>query len=266
MGYVLANGLTKPSDINKIDSTLNNNSWAAISNIAQSGNASNYWSVGDTKTITINGKVGNTTFSNLSIDVFIIGINHNESREGKGIHFQVGKINGVAVALVDSKYGSTSTSEGYFNQSPDKTSRGGWVASYMRNVICFGFQEALPVELQNSLKTVMKYTNNCGEGSNNSSDNTFTREKVFYLSEYEATGTKKCANTMEYEYQKRYAYYANGNSLVKYKHNSTSTTCRWALRSPSSNGDYFTVIETDGSAINSTNTSYSYGVSFAFVV
>lgn len=58
-------------------STLEDNDWAMISQVSNSGKGSSYWAVGDTKTITINGEVGNFTFSNLSIAVFIIGFNHN---------------------------------------------------------------------------------------------------------------------------------------------------------------------------------------------
>lgn len=65
-----------------VSDVLNENSWAVIKAVSDSGQGDNYWDVGDTKTITINGKIGNTTFNNLSINAFIIGFNHNSSREG----------------------------------------------------------------------------------------------------------------------------------------------------------------------------------------
>ena len=52
---------------------MNSNSWATIKSVSNAGKGANYWAVGDTKNIKINGKVGNFTFSNLSIDVFILG-------------------------------------------------------------------------------------------------------------------------------------------------------------------------------------------------
>ena len=86
-----------------VSDILNENSWAVIKAVSDSGQGDNYWDVGDTKTIVINGKVGATTFSNLSIDAFIIGFHHNASREGNNrIHFQLGKIGGKMVRLVDS--------------------------------------------------------------------------------------------------------------------------------------------------------------------
>ena len=41
------------------------NSWATIRAVSDAGKGSNYWSVGDAKGITINGKVGATTILSL---------------------------------------------------------------------------------------------------------------------------------------------------------------------------------------------------------
>lgn len=72
---------------------LNDNSWATIREVSSAGLGANYWAVGDVKEIKINGKVGNTTFSNLAVNVFILGFNHNSAREGGNkIHFQIGKL------------------------------------------------------------------------------------------------------------------------------------------------------------------------------
>ena len=107
--------------------SLNDNTWATIKEVSDAGQGENYWSVGDTKRITINGKVGNFTFSNLAIDAFIIGFNHNSSREGTNrIHFQIGKIGGKDVCLCDSQYGSGQSGNGYFNMNPNNSNSGGW--------------------------------------------------------------------------------------------------------------------------------------------
>lgn len=71
---------------------LSENSWATIREVSSAGLGANYWAVGDMKEITINGTVGNHTFSNLKINAFILGFNHNASKEGNNlIHFQIGK-------------------------------------------------------------------------------------------------------------------------------------------------------------------------------
>ena len=58
--------------VNLFNATLNSNTWAAIRAASDADEGANYWSVGDTKSITINGQVGNFTFSNLSISPFIL--------------------------------------------------------------------------------------------------------------------------------------------------------------------------------------------------
>ena len=92
MGKVIMSGIVPPLVAPQlVDPVLNNNSWETISKVSQMGLAAQYWSVGDTKTITINGAVGNTTFSNLSIDAYIIGFNHNSAEGGaRRIHFKLG--------------------------------------------------------------------------------------------------------------------------------------------------------------------------------
>ena len=150
--------------------SLNDNTWATIKEVSDAGQGENYWSVGDTKRITINGKVGNFTFSNLAIDAFIIGFNHNSSREGTNrIHFQIGKIGGKDVCLCDSQYGSGQSGNGYFNMNPNNSNSGGWNGSYMRKTLlgnsgtpssppANSMLAALPSDLRAVMKSVVLVT------------------------------------------------------------------------------------------------------------
>lgn len=238
--------------------TLNDNDWATISNISNAGLASNYWNVGDTKTIIINGQVGNTTFSNLSIDAYVLGINHNAELEGNNrIHFCVGKVNNKTVGLVDSKYSQYPiTSSGYFSMSygSSNTNSGGWEGCYMRSTIMSAIKNVLPTDLQNVLKTVTKYTDNISGGSNSSSNVTATTETICLEAEFEVQGATTYANSYEQNSQRQYDYYKNGNSKVRYKYNSTNDAVWWWNRSPCSDAsDAFCFVYTDGSA--SFNTS-----------
>ena len=45
--------------VTAISNTLNSNSWATIKAVSDAGKGANYWSVGDTKNIRMNGSVGN---------------------------------------------------------------------------------------------------------------------------------------------------------------------------------------------------------------
>ena len=86
--------------------------------------------------MTINGKVGATTISSLKVDAFIIGFNHNSGKEGSNrIHFLLGKISGKFVGLVDSSYGSTTSTSGAFTMNTSNTNSGGWGSSQMRSKV-----------------------------------------------------------------------------------------------------------------------------------
>lgn len=237
----------------RASATLNDNDWATISNVSSTGLASNYWNVGDTKTIILNGTVGNTTFSNLSIDAYILGINHNAEVEGNNrIHFCIGKVNNKTVGLVDSRYNQYPIiSSGYFSMSYDTndTNAGGWEDCYMRNSVMQWIKNALPTDLQNVLKTVTKYTDNTGGGSNKSSSVTATTETICLEAEFEVYGARKYANIYEQDKQKQYDYYKNGNSKIRYKYNDANTAVWWWNRNPcSAYSAAFCLVNAGGSA------------------
>ena len=254
----------------KVFATLNDYSWTEISAVSASGDAANLFSVGDTKSIVLNGTVGNTTFSNVKIDAYILGINHNASVEGNNrIHFCIGKVNNKTVGLVDSKYGQyPMTSSGYFSMSygNDDTNSGGWEGCYMRSTIMSAIKDALPTDLRNVLKTVTKYTDNTGGGSNSSSNVTATTETICLEAEFEVHGTRKYANSYEQNSQKQYDYYKNGNSKVRYKYNDTNSAVYWWNRSPySGDSSDFCFVRTSGSAGRS-NSRYCRAVAPCFYV
>lgn len=247
-----------------VSNTLNENDWSVIKTVSDSGQGDNYWDIGDTKTIVINGKVGNFTFNNLSIDAFIIGFNHNSSREGSNrIHFQIGKIGGKMVGLVDSQYNNYQSSNGYFNMNPNNSNSGGWNNSYMRKTLlgntnsptsplANSLMAALPSDLRAVMKSVTKFTDNTANGGGNQSSYvTATTDYLWLLAEFEVQGSRTYANSYEKNYQQRYEYYSKGNSKVAYRHSATGSTAWWWLRS--AYYDYynsFCGVWTDGSADN----------------
>lgn len=254
-----------------VSKTLNDNSWATIKSVSDAGQGANYWAVGDTKRITLNGKVGAYTFSNFNIDVFILGFNHNSSKEGSNrIHFQIGKVSGKAVALCDSQYNGSGSSAMFHMNSSDSNS-GGWNGSYMRKTLLGNsntpastlensLMAALPSDLLAVMKTVTKYTDNTGGGSNSSGNVTATADYLFLLAEFEVFGTRYWANQYEQNSQKQYDYYKAGNSRVAYNHSAVSTAVWWWLRSANyNNSNNFCDVNTDGS-YNNNNANYSAGL------
>ena len=254
---------TAPSDktinvtVSLPDTSLANNTPDIIAAAAKSGQAANYWSVGDKVGIAVNGSFGGLSYNN-TVYAFILGFNHNSSVEGgNSIHFQFGKTAaGVDIAFVNS-YGSTSTG---FCMNTSNTNSGGWNNSYMRKTICPAFLSALPTAWQNIIAACTKYSDNTGGGSNTASYVTATSDKIWLLSEMEVQGTRSYANSAEANYQKQYDYYRNGNSKVKYQHTATTSACNWWLRSVSASYTYhFCRVITGGSA-----NYFSAYISFGF--
>ena len=267
---------TQAITVTTISSTLNSNSWATIKAVSDAGQGDNYWDVGDTKTITINGKVGNFTFSNLSIAVFILGFNHNSSREGSNrIHFQIGKIANKLVGLCDSNYGNCVSSG--FCMNTEQTNRGGWSDSHMRKTVlgnsgapssspANSLLAALPADLRAAMKSVSKYSNNTGGGYDTASYVRATTDWLFLLAEFEYHGSQRYANSAEQNYQKQYDYYKAGNRKVHYRHDSTGTAvAAWTRSANVGNGGSFCLVNEDGTTAG-INADYSWALAPGFVV
>lgn len=275
--YTAPSSKTFTVAVTLVSKTLSSNSWAVIKAVSDAGQGANYWSVGDTKRITLNGKVGAYTFSNFNVDVFILGFNHNSSKEGSNrIHFQIGKVSGKAVALCDSQYNGSGSSAMFHMNSSDSNS-GGWNGSYMRKTLLGNsntpdstlensLMAALPSDLLAVMKTVTKYTDNTGGGSNSSGNVTATADYLFLLAEFEVFGTRYWANQYEQNSQKQYDYYKAGNSRVAYNHSAVSTAVWWWLRSAYYFYSYFFCdVFTDGSYY-SNYAYYSAGLRPGFAV
>ena len=246
--------------------TLDETPWAIISKLSADGTAQNYFAVGDTKMIHIEGTVG-TIAVNGDYGVYIIGFDHNEELEGKGIHFGTFKTalsNGVNVALLDSAYDTEQYGSKYFNINHwSGKPYGRWAACDLRydvlgstnvepsgygaspttdrvgydptencatNPVAGTLMSALPADLREVMTPMTKYTNNGSEGNGATGQVTATLEYLPLLAEFEFFGVYKAADVNEQKYQKQYAYFAEGADK-KYSHSNNSTLVRWWSRS-----------------------------------
>lgn len=267
--------------------TLNDNSWAAIHSV--SGTGASYWAVGDRKAVAVSGTVG-TQAVNGTYYAYIIGFNHNSSKEGNGITFGTFKTalsGGTDICLVDGKYDGYSTNgTKYFNMNhSSNTNSGGWKGCDLRydvlgstntndgdatattatNPVANTLMAALPSDLRAVMQPMTIYTDNTGGGSDNASYVTKTTDYLPLLAEYEIFGTRTYANSAEKNYQAQYAYYSAGNSRVKYRHSATGSTAWWWERSPNyNNSNNFCNVNTNGNA-NNNNARNSNGVAPDFV-
>lgn len=273
--------------------TLEETSWARISAISASGVAENFWAVGDTKSVAINGTVG-TIPINETLNVYIIGFNHNSELEGTGIHFGTFKSDdGVDIALCDAAY-NTQISDGskVFNVSHwGEFNYGGWAGCDLRydilgstdvapsgygaapvagrigydatetcatNPVSNTLMAALPNDLRAVMKPMTKYTDNVGGATKEESNVTAIIDYLPLLAMTELITGKYGQNDGEISKQTQYAYYVAGHSRKKYKHSSKATAAEWWLRSTSKTHNYMFLGVNTQDDENGINLVYGY--------
>ena len=203
--------------------------------------------------------------------------------------FKTAQIDGIDVALCDNNYRSilTDGSKAFnMNHGSGSINTGGWKSCDFRydilgsveakdqqnatsaavtNPVENTLMAALPSDLRTVLKATTKYTDNTGGGTDISSNVTSTVDYLFLLAEYEIFGTRKYANSAEQNYQTQYAYYTSAPK-IKYNHSSTSSAVIWWGRSPNTSNRSGFIDVTNNGGLSREYSSYSNGLSPAFVV
>lgn len=231
---------------------------AQIQSLSKAGTLTSLYPIGSkTKELTLNGSVktakdGTVTFSNLAIAMILIGYDHNKDKENPTAgdhvaHFQIGWRNNHLTGL----YG--------FQMNSSNTNAGGWNGSMMKSKTLVGtgtpssptantLMALIPAEWRAVMRSVTKYTDNTGGGSDTASYVTATTEYLCPLAEFEYFGTRAGANSAEQNYQKQYQYYADGNAKVHYRHDTDAANFCWERSPLCSYSTYFRLVDYDGSS------------------
>ncbi len=281
--------------------SLEEYSWAEISAMSADGTAANYFDVGETKGIIVSGTVG-TLEINAVLYVYILGFDHNEELEGKGIHFGTFKdANGTDVCLVDGNYiKRTTDGSKYFNMNHwGAYNYGGWAGCDMRydilgstdkepsgygtakttsvvgydpsstcatSPVANTLMAALPHDLRAVMMPMTKYTDNTGGTGDTEEEVTVTTDYLPLLAEFEIYGAITHANRYERNKQKQYDYFVAGNGKVKYKHSESGTRAYWYGRSAIvTNNDMFSRVHEYGNAYYA-SADYDVGIAPIFKV
>lgn len=213
--------------------SLENTTWESIKIISESGFAPDYWNIGDTKTLMING---------VNYIAQIIGFNHDTKTAGgkAGITFQL-----------------QNTLNTLYSMNNEDSNVGGWADTVMRNSTLTTVFSQLPTELKNAIVSVNKKSSI----GNSSSTLQTTSDKLFLLSEIEVFGKVTYSYDGEGE---QYEYYYAGNSTLKY---NNGRVYDWFLRSPVVDGNNgFCIVNNNGLPLTGWAGRQTKGVSFAFCV
>lgn len=234
MGKVIMSGIVPQlEEPISFDPVFANNTWEQIIKVCQKNKVPDTWVVGDQKVMTING-------TDYAID--IIGKYHDDCADGSG--------KAPLTLQIHDLYETTKSMNGSADNS------GGWRQCKMRKTDLPAILALMPMEVQEGILEVNKLASS---GYSSHTIETVV-DKLFLLSEIEVLGSAEYSKSGE---GSQYAYYAAGNSTLKYFLNDTIES--WWTRSAKSSGSaafcYIGTAQADsywGSANN------GEGVSFAF--
>lgn len=219
-----------------VGDTLNDTTWDNIAIVSKLGKAQDYWKVGDTKTVAVNG---------VNYQFQIIGFDHDTLTTKDGTRTKAG----ITFQMVD----CLNTT---YSMNSSNTNNGGWNGSTMRT----STMATLLNQLSSDLKSVLKFVNKVTSVGNSSSGLETTSDKLFLLSEIEVFGATQYSYAGE---GKQYEYYTAGNSTIKKVNGSANS---WWERSPYSGSTNTFCYVTGSGTANYTAASNSIGVSFGFCI
>lgn len=223
-------------------------SLAEFYGIIETGNAKNYFNVGDLIKIV----PATTRFADAEIVMQVAGFNHFKKKDSTDFASVVFVMKGVMNAT--RQMNSSATNEG------------GWASSAMRTWLNNTIFPELPRQWQSMIKTV-QVMSSIGKTSATIST---SEDNLFLLSQAELGW-----NTTDVPYKNEvdpdaervsFAIFTDNNSRIKKHYNGTGTAGNWWLRSPlSSNSTNVCLVSSDGDSI-SVYANNSYRVAFGFCI
>lgn len=186
--------------------------WDQIANMTNLGTLSKVTTIGDTKSITLK--------DGTKAKMILIGLNHNATVEGsKKAHFMFGRNSS------DNNIVLTNTVEKYFDNNDTS---GGWNRSNVKLRMSkpdstIGYTALFPDDFLAVVTPTVKWSDNVGGGSNETSNVIPFVEYFTVPSEKEVTGKIIYGNAEEGNHQKQYDYFKINPHLVTGKHSGSDT-------------------------------------------
>lgn len=200
--------------------TLEFNTWAQIDAVSATGRASEIWSTGDEKNVTLGSTI---------LTLIIVGFNHDDLTGGgkAGITFGLKNLMPETHAIDDTS-GSTSN---YTESS---------MHSFLNDTVINGLES----DLLNVIKPVDKITSNIFDSTGATPDLNTVSMKAFLFSVIEVFGDIYSSFPGE---GTQYSYFATAESRVKRLNNGTGSASDWGLRSPASMTPFYCIVTSTGS-------------------
>lgn len=217
--------------------SLSGVSFDIINEISLSGKASEYWNIGDSTDIPVNGET--LTFE-------IMGFNHDDLADGSG---KAGITFGMKHLMRNTRWMNST------NINSDS-----FVGSDMYDYLNGTFYNGMPSDLKSVIKSVNKLT---GEGGIFSTDTRTDTMKIFLFSEQEVFGSKNQSIGNE---GSQYSRFTTSSARIKKLSNGSSSAEWWWLRSPTRGLNSHFCCVTDYGNSSLSNASNSQGVCAGFCI
>ena len=218
-----------PVYLDDVSTTIAENSWAQIAQIAESGRAPQYWSVGDEITFNLNGTLSGV--ANQPVTMQIYGFNHDDLPNGKKAGITFG-MKGLLTA-------SDLNANGTRRMEATPTNANSFIGSEMGIWLNGGLYNMFPSEVKTAIKDVNKKTSDKVTSTSISTD----VMKLFLFSEIELFGFARESVDGEGE---QYPIFTDHASRIKLTNNSVGSISTWWERSPGSYGNSFCTVDIDG--------------------
>ena len=245
----ISNSITYDAITNGVPS-FNDVTWSQVNSLMihhykKELDLTKYWHVGDTKILhhdDILNAQGDVEYSANDVRIVILDINHDTlSSDNGNAAFTIGVVNSIGVGCVSNTVGN------------------GWEDSSRRTWCNKPFIESLPLQLQDTIKTVSKSIHAVGGSAIKT-----VYDKVFLLSESEIIGTTGLKGSGTEGTQ--YSYFTNKSLIAKCANDNSSEKIIYATRtlSSTSNGNKFICINKTGGSDTVDTTDKTIGIVPAF--
>lgn len=219
-------------------------SWATIAAMSEAGVASQVYSLGDTKNITLSG-IGTMTLEIADFDHDYLSASTSAQKAG------------ISIITKDLLYET-------YKMNSSNTNAGGFPATTLKNTLNTTIFNALPSDLQSVIKTIYKWY---GKG-NATTNGAWQGFKIWIPLEYELFGETTYSPATEHTTgnARKYPIFTDNASRIKHMRNGSSVASWYWEASPAGEATHFCCVGSNGGVADYYANASTNGVCFGLCV
>ena len=240
LSWYVANGWLPAIPSGDVPANMEDCSWAMLKQLASAGTLGNYYQIGDTKTIELNGGE--------RVVMELVSINDGEGTAGG--YYPRGTVDFISRDCLQTKRSMNSSD----------TNAGGWTKCALRTTLNTTIYETLPQVVKDA---IVEKTHKTSAGSQSTSLVEHT-DKLWLPTEYEMFGAiTYSANTENGNVNKHYAVFDSAGDRIKHLGTGGAVSHWWECSPIVDHSTSFCIVGVNGSPTGD-STSISHGVPLCF--